>query len=107
MTANSGETGWFTDPFSRHDARWMSQGSPTKLVRDGDIESYDDPPEEPYARTPGPVELPGSGPRRADDPGGEPYDPKRARRAVQDVFNETSGTAWQRISRGAGRGHGG
>jgi hypothetical protein len=38
--------GWYTDPFGRHDARWMSDGSPTKLVRDGEEESYDDPPDE-------------------------------------------------------------
>jgi hypothetical protein len=38
--------GWFTDPFGRHEARWLSFGTPTKLVRDGDVESYDEPPEE-------------------------------------------------------------
>jgi hypothetical protein len=44
--------GWFTDPFGRHEARWMSDGSPTKLVRDGEEESYDDPPEEEPTVTP-------------------------------------------------------
>jgi hypothetical protein len=38
--------GWFTDPFGRHEARWLSDGTPTKLVRDGELESYDDPPDE-------------------------------------------------------------
>ncbi len=38
--------GWYTDPYRRHEARWMSDGSPTKLVRDGGVESYDDPPDE-------------------------------------------------------------
>jgi hypothetical protein len=38
--------GWYTDPFGRHEARWMSDGNPTKLVRDGAEESYDDPPDE-------------------------------------------------------------
>ena len=38
--------GWYTDPFGRHEARWMSDGTPTKLVRDGDVEAYDDPPDE-------------------------------------------------------------
>jgi hypothetical protein len=33
--------GWFTDPFERHEARWMSQGTPTALVRDGNIEGSD------------------------------------------------------------------
>jgi hypothetical protein len=39
--------GWCTDPFERHEARWMSDGTPTKLVRDGEVESYDPPDEEP------------------------------------------------------------
>ena len=38
--------GWYTDPYGRHEARWISAGSPTKLVRDGAVESYDDPPDE-------------------------------------------------------------
>ncbi|MDR2988502.1 MAG: alkaline phosphatase family protein [Nocardiopsaceae bacterium] len=38
--------GWFEDPFRLHDARWFSAGQPTKLVRDGDVESYDEPPSE-------------------------------------------------------------
>ena len=43
--------GWFTDPFGRHEARWLSFGTPTKLVRDGGVESYDEPPdEEPTAK---------------------------------------------------------
>jgi hypothetical protein len=37
--------GWFEDPFRLHDARYFSAGRPTKLVRDGDIESYDEPPD--------------------------------------------------------------
>jgi hypothetical protein len=40
------DEGWFTDPYGRHEARWISAGSPTKLVRDGDVESYDEPPDE-------------------------------------------------------------
>jgi hypothetical protein len=35
--------GWFTDPFERHQARWMSQGTPTSLVRDGDVRGSDPP----------------------------------------------------------------
>lgn len=38
--------GWYKDPFGRHEARWLSDGVPTKLVRDGEVESFDDPPEE-------------------------------------------------------------
>jgi hypothetical protein len=37
--------GWQSDPFGIHEARYFStQGRPTKLVRDGDRESYDNPP---------------------------------------------------------------
>jgi hypothetical protein len=36
--------GWFTDPYAVHEARWLSDGRPTKLVRDGEVESYDEPP---------------------------------------------------------------
>ncbi len=36
--------GWFTDPFGAHEARYFSAGSPTRLVRDGGVESYDEPP---------------------------------------------------------------
>ena len=35
--------GWCTDPFGRHEARWLSDGTPTKLVRDAQVESYDPP----------------------------------------------------------------
>jgi hypothetical protein len=27
------EEGWYTDPFGRHEARWLSNGHATKLVR--------------------------------------------------------------------------
>jgi hypothetical protein len=41
--------GWYTDPYARHEARWMSQGSATGLVRDGITEGHDDPiPGEPF-----------------------------------------------------------
>jgi hypothetical protein len=33
--------GWCTDPFELHEARWISAGTPTKLVRDGAVESYE------------------------------------------------------------------
>ena len=38
--------GWHTDPFGRHEARWMSNGEPTKLVRDAGVDSFDAPPDE-------------------------------------------------------------
>lgn len=38
--------GWYEDPFQLHEARYFSAGRPTKLVRDGNVESYDEPPGE-------------------------------------------------------------
>lgn len=38
--------GWYEDPFRLHEARYFSAGRPTRLVRDGDAESYDQPPDE-------------------------------------------------------------
>jgi hypothetical protein len=46
------EEDWYTDPFERHEARWMSDGTPTKLARDAGVESYDDPPDEEPSHTP-------------------------------------------------------
>jgi hypothetical protein len=52
--------GWHADPFGLHEQRYFSAGEPTKLVRDGDVESYDSipgqespPDEEPAAVTAG------------------------------------------------------
>ena len=44
--------GWYTDPYGRHEARWMSDGTPTELVRDRGVESYDAPPVEEPSQTP-------------------------------------------------------
>jgi hypothetical protein len=49
--------GWYADPFGQHEARYFSAGHPTKLVRDGSAESFDEPPSTAYR---GPL-------RRADD----------------------------------------
>jgi hypothetical protein len=72
--------GWYTDPFGRHEARWISSGRPTLLVRDGDVESHDDPPDEAPSLFPErivPVGSPDST-RRADDAQHEYWDPQRA-----------------------------
>lgn len=44
--------GWYTDPYGRHEARWMSDGTPTELVRDRGVESHDAPPDEEPSQTP-------------------------------------------------------
>ncbi len=36
--------GWERDPYGIHELRYFSQGQPTKLVKDGNVEAYDDPP---------------------------------------------------------------
>jgi hypothetical protein len=35
--------GWYPDPFGLHEQRYFSSGRPTKLVRDGRVEAYDEP----------------------------------------------------------------
>ena len=42
--ANGALQGWHADPFGLHEMRYFSAGRPTKLVRDGRMESYDEPP---------------------------------------------------------------
>ncbi len=56
METSESKEGWYTDPFGRHEARWLSDGIPTKLVRDGEEESYDDPPDEEPSVTPTRIE---------------------------------------------------
>ncbi len=67
--------GWCIDPYGRHDARWMSDGKPTKLVRDGETTSEDEPPEGPFVRVPKRIE---------DDPTSDPADLLRADDAERD-----------------------
>ncbi len=80
--------GWYRDPFAIHEDRWMSQGQPTKLVRDGGVESYDPPPDLPLPAELVPAasdsgEATGSGPGEAGPPG---YSDRRARRAALDAI---------------------
>jgi len=46
--ANRQRQGWCADPFQLHEERYFSSGRPTKLVRDGKLESYEDPPSDTY-----------------------------------------------------------
>ena len=71
------QEGWYTDPWGHHDARWISEGVPTKLVRDGALESYDDPPDAPPSQAwvsvePPPGSLNAADTLRADDLEAEP-----------------------------------
>ncbi len=49
--------GWYADPYGRHEARWMSGGTPTELVRDRGVQSYDPPPDEEPSQTPEAAEF--------------------------------------------------
>ncbi len=44
-------SGWYVDPYRRHERRWISAGRPTALVSDDHHEATDPPP-------PGPMPLP-------------------------------------------------
>ena len=44
--------GWYVDPFGVHGDRWISQGRPTALVRDGGVESQDPPRDRPLPPLP-------------------------------------------------------
>ncbi len=89
------EEGWYADPYGVHEARWISAGTPTALVRDGDVETQDPPPKTPYVGQL--AELPETVPGdaddllRADDADSRAFDPHREEEAVWDVFGESSG----------------
>lgn len=71
MTGSAWE-GWFTDPFGPHESRWLPEGKPTNPVRDGDVESYDEPPDETFTKVPERIADPGDGRdlHRVEDPWG-------------------------------------
>jgi hypothetical protein len=88
------EEGWFKDPYQRHEARWMSEGTPTALVRDAGVESQDVPPDEPITvemeRVPAEV-IPGDGDgsdlKRADDVEAQEFDPGAVMDAAEEGFS--------------------
>jgi hypothetical protein len=57
-----GLQGWARDPFQLHESRYFSVGRPTKLVRDGNVETYDDPPSAPRNPPDAPPRLPPAAP---------------------------------------------
>jgi hypothetical protein len=102
--------GWYRDPFAVHEDRYFSAGRPTKLVRDGGAEAYDEPPVESYAaedlvpvdselddgfagsdmRRADDAERRATAPdlRRADDASDEPRSAEVAKRAAFDAFDQ-------------------
>ena len=88
------EEGWYIDPYGRHEARWYSDGRPTKLVRDGTVEGYEEPPGQPPAQPPVPV--PDRLVRKNALHHGE--DLRRADAAERDDYHDpdrTSDKAWE------------
>jgi hypothetical protein len=89
--------GWFRDPFSVHEDRYFSAGQPTRLVRDGGVEAYDEPPDRPFVASDlvpatGDTEMwsGGSDLRRADDANLDgPYSAGAAKRAAMDSVTRT------------------
>lgn len=87
------EEGWYIDPFGRHESRWISDGTPTGLVRDGGIESQDPPPATPVPgalqRVNEPSSVDGDDLKRADQAQTEEFDPAaltdRASEAVDGI----------------------
>jgi hypothetical protein len=89
------EEGWFKDPYQRHEARWMSDGTPTALVRDAGVESQDAPPDEPITIEMERVAaeaIPGDGSdlKRADDAEAQESDPG----ALIDAAEEGIDSGW-------------
>jgi hypothetical protein len=89
------EEGWYIDPFGRHEARWISDGSATSLVLDSGVESQDQPPDvpiteemEPWAPDP---PSDGSDLKRADDAEGEVFDPQKLTDAASIGIDESTG----------------
>jgi hypothetical protein len=60
------QEGWYTDPWGHHDARWISDGVPSKLVRDGKTESFEEPPDSPPIQAWVPIDPPASSLTAAD-----------------------------------------
>lgn len=85
------EEGWHLDPFGHHEARWVSDGTPTALVRDGRIESQDPPPDAPCSGTleslPDASRPDDSDPRRADEAESETSIREQQGRDLTDLFD--------------------
>jgi len=91
MAPKTAWEGWYTDPFDRHEARWFSAGTPSRLVRDGAEESYDPPPNEPFRHQPEPIQQAqpsdGNDVLRADAAEEGIFDQEKTARAVFDIWD--------------------
>jgi len=92
VTTISTAEGWCTDPYGQHDARWLSNGRPTTLVRDGLLESFDLLPEGPALLDPVPISWGTATPHgqdllRSDQPGPSAQD--ELRQAANGMLTRT------------------
>jgi len=92
------EEGWYNDPYGRHEARWMSDGTPTALVHDAGVESQDPPPDEPITTTLERVAettaADGSDLKRADDAESQIVNPSAMTQAMNDAGEESIDSSW-------------
>ena len=88
------EEGWYNDPYARHESRWISDGTPTALVRDVGVESQDPPPDEPITvameRIPEVIRVDGMDLKPADDAESQDLDPD----AMTDAAEESIDSSW-------------
>ena len=89
--------GWYTDPYQRHQARWMSEGKPTHLVRDDGVEGSDPVADVPFVVDPVPIRGDENAPHdgsdllRADEKQREaPYTADDAARGAWDAFDQSN-----------------
>lgn len=92
------EEGWYEDPYGRHEARWISDGTPTALVRDAEAESQDPPPDEPIRvrmeRVVEATRVDDTGLKRADDAESQNIDPNAMSDAMTDAAEESIDSSW-------------
>jgi len=89
------EEGWYKDPYGRHESRWISDGTPTALVRDAGIELQDPPPDKPITvemeRVAEATLVGGANDlKRADDAESQEFDPQ----AMTDAAEEGIDSSW-------------
>jgi len=90
--------GWYRDPYAIHEDRCFSDGTPTKLVRDGGQEGYDPPPDRPLpdcelVSAESADGVTAGSLRRGDDAFNDdpPYDAERARDDASPAFDMSGG----------------
>lgn len=88
------EEGWYKDPYARHESRWISDGTPTALVRDAGVASQDPPPDDPVTmgleRVVEATREDGTDLRRADEAERQDFNPD----AMTDAAEESIDSSW-------------